>query len=99
MGSDNESLRRGVVDDRFPLRARGYDFKAEFPDLARLTEQARKVARRNAKVFPLGLRYAYFCGFVEGCTGVAPAVEFVGRNASVENVAYVCGGIDGSAWA
>lgn len=68
----------------------------ENPGVLRLTVPARKAARRNAKAFPEYLRAAYWRGFVEGCTGVS--LEPDGCSID-EQVAYVCGGIDGSAWA
>lgn len=67
----------------------------EFREFVGLNERARRVMRRNAKAFPLALRYAYFVGFVEGCCGVPASSDFL----PAEQVAYVCGGIDGSAWA
>lgn len=74
----------------------GRDFLAEFPEFVRLNERARKVARRNARAFPAALRLAYFRGFVEGCTGF---VSVSGEMSADCEVAYICGGIDGSAWA
>ena len=71
------------------------DFFGEFPEFLKLNERARKVAWRNAKSFPRSLRFAYFKGFVEGATGFV-----MGAHTSAGcQVAYICGGIDGSAWA
>lgn len=69
---------------------------AEMPGVLRLTVPARRAAQRNAKAFPAELRASYWVGFVEGCTGV----EFdAGGLCAAAQVAYLCGGIDGSAWA
>lgn len=71
------------------------DKLVENPGLLRLTVPARKAARRNAKAFPAALQRAYWLGFVEGCTGV----ELDDGDFTLDQqVAYVCGGIDGSAW-
>ncbi len=72
------------------------DFPVDFPEFHKLHERARKVAHRNAKAFPPSLRLAYFRGFVEGCTGF---VSVSGEMSADCEVAYICGGIDGSAWA
>lgn len=71
------------------------DFPVDFPEFHKLHERARKVAHRNAKAFPASLRLAYFRGFVEGCTGFVSD----GCATPMQEVAYICGGIDGSAWA
>jgi len=71
------------------------EFAAEYPEFVKLHERARKVARRNSKAFPAELRRAYFVGFAEGVTGFALGLSWLPS----EEVAYVCGGIDGSAWA
>lgn len=68
----------------------------EIPGVRRLTVAARKAAHRNAKAFPSEVRSAYWVGFVEGCTGIPLDSEGMGVAAEV---AYLCGGIDGSAWA
>lgn len=72
------------------------DFPVDFPEFLKLNERARRAARRSAKAFPAALRLAYFRGFVEGCTGF---VSVSGDMSADCEVAYICGGIDGSAWA
>lgn len=71
------------------------DFPVDFPEFLKLNERARRAARRSAKAFPASLRLAYFRGFVEGCTGFVSD----GCATPMQEVAYICGGIDGSAWA
>lgn len=72
------------------------DFPVDFPEFHKLNERARRVAHRSAKSFPAHLRMAYWLGFVEGATGF---VGVTGELSPECEVAYICGGIDGSAWA
>lgn len=71
------------------------EFAAEYPEFVKLNEHARKAARKAAKAFPAPLRMAYFVGFCDGVTGQVALRELFPQ----ETIAYICGGIDGSAWA
>lgn len=71
------------------------EFTAEYPEFVKLNEHARKAARKAAKAFPAPLRMAYFVDFCDGVTGQDTGLSLFPQ----EQIAYVCGGIDGSAWA